>query len=147
MKDPRQIGNRYFSSYWRKVYTFIGTDGPYFIIRWDDAKEASKHMTAWDNNQDFEVSKFGSLIQILPGRRIWSREKQTAFQSYLTGIGIMKCRPSQDLHTEECIKHDATFCPECGGVYFAGSSCLYEHRDSQCSFRYVNQKWVPSDNK
>ena len=36
-------------------------------------------------------------------------------------------------------------CPECGGVFFSGSELVYEHRDSQCSFRWVNQKWLPKD--
>jgi hypothetical protein len=36
-------------------------------------------------------------------------------------------------------------CPECGGVYFAGASLLYEHRDSWCSMRWVDGKWIPAE--
>jgi hypothetical protein len=57
----------------------------------------------------------------------------------------MKCRPHQDLHTEECIKQRLNYCPECGGVFFAGAACVYEHRDNLCSMRWVNQAWVPAD--
>jgi hypothetical protein len=44
---------------------------------------------------------------------------------------------------QELIKR--SFCPECGGVFFAGSTLSYEHRDAICSMRWVNQQWVPAD--
>lgn len=38
---------------------------------------------------------------------------------------------------------DKLLCPECGGIYFAGSLLMYEHRDSQCSMRWINGQWIP----
>ena len=34
-------------------------------------------------------------------------------------------------------------CPQCGGIFFAGSSLKYEHRDLECSMRYVSGDWIP----
>lgn len=41
---------------------------------------------------------------------------------------------------------DERFCPECGGLYFSGSSLIYEHSNFLCSMRWDGEKWIPDLN-
>ncbi len=50
-----------------------------------------------------------------------------------------------------CANDDAgaCFCPECGGVFFAGTSLVYEHSNLSCSMRWDQQerKWKPTEDR
>ena len=56
--DPRQLGGRYFSGYWRQAYTVLKIDdhGPlgettYWLVEWDDGT-LTNHCTPWDPKRD-----------------------------------------------------------------------------------------------
>lgn len=50
--DPRKVGGRYFSGYWRDEYTVLELrPAGWLRVRWSDGHE-TVHATAWDPKRD-----------------------------------------------------------------------------------------------
>ena len=52
MKDPRKVGGRYFSGYWKKEYEVLERKGSWFRVEWLPERSESTHCTPWDEKRD-----------------------------------------------------------------------------------------------
>jgi len=59
-QDPRQVGGRYFSSYWRQEYTVtameLRNDVIWFTVFWERDQHSTTHCTGWDHKRDQVLS-------------------------------------------------------------------------------------------
>ena len=53
--DPRRVGGRYASGYWKQTYKVVAIDGDQITVRWDDGRTTT-HSTPWDDRKDKVIS-------------------------------------------------------------------------------------------
>ena len=62
--DPRKVGGRYFSGYWRQEYTVTATEVRnatlWLTCEWADG-HSTTHCTSWDARRDRVVEQPASL--------------------------------------------------------------------------------------
>jgi hypothetical protein len=54
--DPRRVGGRYLSGYWRREYTVLAINGCAITVKQTDG-EIVTHYTAWDSRMDRIISQ------------------------------------------------------------------------------------------